>query len=62
MIFTGMKRIYKNIEVIAMDLDGTLTQHKTPLIAEYRQFLHSFQKIINDFQMKKNRIIHGSFC
>ena len=29
----------KNIKVIAMDLDGTLTQHKTPLSALQRQVL-----------------------
>jgi len=29
----------KNIKVIAMDLDGTLTQHKTPLSAEHRAVL-----------------------
>ena len=29
----------KNIKVIAMDLDGTLTQHKTPLSAEQRAVL-----------------------
>ena len=31
--------MYKNIKVIAMDLDGTLTQHKTPLGAEHRAVL-----------------------
>lgn len=31
--------MYKNIKVIAMDLDGTLTQHKTPLSAEHRAVL-----------------------
>lgn len=31
--------MYKNIKVIAMDLDGTLTQHKTPLSAEHRKIL-----------------------
>ena len=28
--------MYRNIKVIAMDLDGTLTQHKTPLSREHR--------------------------
>ena len=28
--------MYSNIKVIAMDLDGTLTQHKTPLSPEHR--------------------------
>lgn len=31
--------MYKNIKVVAMDLDGTLTQHKTPLSAEHRAVL-----------------------
>lgn len=31
--------MYENIKVIAMDLDGTLTQHKTPLSAEHRAIL-----------------------
>lgn len=31
--------MYKNIKVIAMDLDGTLTQHKTPLSPEHREVL-----------------------
>lgn len=31
--------MYDKIKVIAMDLDGTLTQHKTPLSAEYREIL-----------------------
>ena len=31
--------MYQNIKVIAMDLDGTLTQHKTPLSAEHRAVL-----------------------
>ena len=31
--------MYENIKVIAMDLDGTLTQHKTPLSAEHRAVL-----------------------
>ena len=29
----------KNIKVIAMDLDGTLTQHRSPLSAETRETL-----------------------
>ena len=31
--------MYENIKVIAMDLDGTLTQHKTPLSKEHREIL-----------------------
>ena len=31
--------MYKNIKVIAMDLDGTLTQHKTPLSPRHREIL-----------------------
>ena len=31
--------MYSNIKVIAMDLDGTLTQHKTPLSREQRAVL-----------------------
>lgn len=31
--------MYENVKVIAMDLDGTLTQHKTPLSREYRELL-----------------------
>jgi len=31
--------MYESIKVIAMDLDGTLTQHKTPLSSEHRQIL-----------------------
>ena len=31
--------MYEKIKVIAMDLDGTLTQHKTPLSAEHREIL-----------------------
>ena len=31
--------MYDNIKVIAMDLDGTLTQHKTPLSLEHRDIL-----------------------
>ena len=31
--------MYERIKVIAMDLDGTLTQHKTPLSKEHREVL-----------------------
>ena len=31
--------MYKDIKVIAMDLDGTLTQHRTPLSPEHRAIL-----------------------
>lgn len=31
--------MYEKIKVIAMDLDGTLTQHKTPLSKEHREIL-----------------------
>lgn len=33
-----------NIKVIAMDLDGTLTQHKTPLSPEHREILTALSK------------------
>lgn len=36
--------MYKNIKVIAMDLDGTLTQHKTPLSREHREVLARLSK------------------
>ncbi len=36
--------MFKNIKVIAMDLDGTLTQHKTPLSAEHRAVLTELSK------------------
>lgn len=36
--------MYENIKVIAMDLDGTLTQHKTPLSAEHRAVLTALSK------------------
>lgn len=36
--------MYSNIKVIAMDLDGTLTQHKTPLSQEHRQLLTKLSK------------------
>jgi len=34
----------KNIKVIAMDLDGTLTQHKSPLSQEHRQILEQLSQ------------------
>jgi len=33
-----------NIKLIAMDLDGTLTQHKTPLSPEHREILENLSK------------------
>lgn len=36
--------MYKNIKVIAMDLDGTLTQHKTPLSREHKAVLTELSK------------------
>lgn len=36
--------MYKNVKVIAMDLDGTLTQHKTPLSQEQREVLIKLSK------------------
>lgn len=36
--------MYKNIKVIAMDLDGTLTQHKTPLSKKHREVLTALSK------------------
>lgn len=36
--------MYSKIKVIAMDLDGTLTQHKTPLSNEHREILLSLSK------------------
>ena len=36
--------MYENIKVIAMDLDGTLTQHKTPLSAIQRETLTKLSK------------------
>lgn len=36
--------MYNNIKVIAMDLDGTLTQHKTPLCPEHRAVLTELSK------------------
>jgi len=39
MIVLEMRAVYEKIKVVAMDLDGTLTQHKTPLCAEHRAVL-----------------------
>lgn len=36
--------MYSNVKVIAMDLDGTLTQHKTPLSYEHREILNKLLK------------------
>ena len=36
--------MYSDIKVIAMDLDGTLTQHKTPLSPEHRAVLTELSK------------------
>ena len=36
--------MYQNIKVIAMNLDGTLTQHKTPLSAQHRAILTQLSK------------------
>ena len=36
--------MYSNIKVVAMDLDGTLTNHKTPLSEENRQALVKLSK------------------
>lgn len=36
--------MYSDIKVIAMDLDGTLTQHKTPLCTEHREVLTRLSK------------------
>lgn len=36
--------MYNNIKVIAMDLDGTLTQHKTPLSPEHREVMFALSK------------------
>ena len=36
--------MYSKIKVIAMDLDGTLTQHKTPLSKEHREILEALSK------------------
>ena len=34
----------KDIKLIAFDLDGTLTQHKTPLCSEYREILFKLKE------------------
>jgi len=39
-----MSGIFRDIKVIAMDLDGTLTQHRTPLCAEHREILTQLTK------------------
>lgn len=36
--------MYDKIKVIAMDLDGTLTQHKTPLSKEHREILEKLSR------------------
>ena len=36
--------LYSAIKVIAMDLDGTLTQHKTPLSSKHRELLFTLSK------------------
>ncbi len=36
--------MFENVKVIAMDLDGTLTQHKTPLSQEQRAVLTALSK------------------
>lgn len=36
--------MYRNVKVIAMDLDGTLTQHKTPLSSAHRDILTTLSK------------------
>ncbi|MBR2871601.1 MAG: HAD-IIB family hydrolase [Clostridia bacterium] len=36
--------MYKDIKVIAMDLDGTLTNHKTPLSQEHKEILEKLSK------------------
>ena len=41
---TNKKQSYEDIKVIAMDLDGTLTQHKTPLSAQQRSVLTALSK------------------
>ena len=44
MIFTRMQKMHKNIKVIAMDLDGTLTQHKTKLDDAHKAALDALSK------------------
>ena len=34
----------RNVKVIAMDLDGTLTQHKTPLSSAHREILTTLSR------------------
>ncbi len=36
--------MYENIKVVAMDLDGTLTQHRTPLSQKHREILFELSK------------------
>lgn len=36
--------MYRDIRLIAMDLDGTLTQHRTPLCAAHRQILQQLSE------------------
>lgn len=36
--------MYENIKLVAFDLDGTLTQHKTPLSAKHREVLTVLSK------------------
>ncbi|MBE6650281.1 MAG: phosphomannomutase [Ruminococcaceae bacterium] len=36
--------MYENIKLVAMDLDGTLTQHKTPLEEKHRERLEALGK------------------
>ena len=38
-----------NIKIIAFDLDGTLTQHKTPLSKEYREILFKLKEKYHNF-------------
>lgn len=42
--FRKIKVMCSKIKLIAMDLDGTLTQHKTPLIREHREVLTELSK------------------
>lgn len=39
--------MYRDIKVVAMDLDGTLTQHKTLLAPENHAALIAFPRNIN---------------
>ena len=36
--------MFENVKVVAMDLDGTLTQHRTPLCREHREVLAELSK------------------